>query len=205
MSTLKGTIETETIIGSAASKMQQSLKAYEQAQQQLAKLPELVEEYTLKITQAESKLNDLKVAYNERTRQFNVELDLHKRQSIEAVVDEYLQNEDKVAVKRTEYEKLVADLTAAVNNQESVVKAEVAKANAIADNRNKSQMEIREAQYSQKEAENKAQINSMTAQLAALRSENESWKRQLDDERKASVERAKASAIGSVNLTPSGK
>ena len=52
METYVGTDQTETVIGSAASKMQQSLKAYEQAQQQLQKLPEFLNEYTLKIAQA---------------------------------------------------------------------------------------------------------------------------------------------------------
>lgn len=200
-----GTQETEQVIGSAQAKLAQSLKAYEQAQQQLAKLPEMITDYTLKIAQAENKLNQLVVEHNERKRQFDVELEVHKKQSIEKVVTNYLAGEQKIAVKHTDYEQLRADYAAALKDRDQEISREVGKATGIAENKAKRDAEVREAQYNAKEAENKAQITSLTNQVNTLTKEIESWKTQLNEERKASVDRAKASSVGAINVSAPGK
>lgn len=205
MSNYVGNEQTEAVIGSAQQKFAQSLKQYEQAQQQLQKLPEFLNEYTLKIAQAQTQLNQLSVDYNEKKRQFNVELELHKKQSIERIVTDYLAGEAKVAIKHAEYEQLKDNLATALKEREQEINKEVGKATGIAEAKAKRDAEVREAQYNAKEAENKAQITSLTKQVDTLTKEIESWKTQLNEERKASVDRAKASSVGSINVSSPGK
>lgn len=50
------------------------------------------------------------------------------------------------------------------------------------------------------EATNIATINSLKVELEAARRESSRWESALTEERKAGIERAKASSIGNINI-----
>jgi molecular chaperone GrpE (heat shock protein) len=61
-------------------------------------------------------------------------------------------------------------------------------------------MKVKEFEFNAKEAENKATINSLQAQLQAAKAEAANYVQQLNLERTASIERAKASSVGHINI-----
>lgn len=196
----KGTAKTETMIGQSLSRLNQATKSLGAATQEWTKLTEFGENLSAQIAEREDRIKSLDTDFKERKRQFEVQLDLDKRENINAIVTTFLAAQSQTAIEIEELTALREELTTLKTNQEKLVNAEVGKAKGILVASHNADIAIREAQYQQKEAENKATINSLNNQVVTLTKELTDWKAQLNDERKASTERARANSVGAINI-----
>jgi hypothetical protein len=162
------------------------------------------EDLSLQIANKEAKIDELTIAYTEKERQAQLDLSLRMKEQTETVVLEYLNANQKTAIPttelnglRSELEKLKADFTKEVNSQ-------VGKAEAISKNHYEQALKLKDAEFSAKEATNTAENKSLQNRVAFLEDQVEMWKGQLEAERDASVQRAKASSVGAINVAPSG-
>ena len=68
------------------------------------------------------------------------------------------------------------------------------------ENQYQSAQKLAEAEAKAKEAQNVAQITNLEAQLKFANQQTEQWREALTAERNAGIERAKASAVGSISI-----
>jgi hypothetical protein len=202
----KGTPVTEKIIGAASNKMVSATKNLKDAAETALKLVETMDENTLKIVDQEEKLNNLQQDFTNKRTQQKIELELAVKADRKAVVDAYVQENSLVYVAKTDYEKLQVELQSLKTEFETKLKAEMGKAQGIADSKAESAKKLAEAEYTAKEAQNLAKIQNLEAQLLFATQQSKQWETQLNEERKASVERAKASSISTLNVgAPNGR
>lgn len=197
----RGTQQTEAIVGTAARKMALSLKSYEEAQEVIKKLPELIETYTLQVADLEDKINGLSDLYETTKKRNEIELELEAKQNIEMVVNKYLASNGKTVIIVEDLENLETKAALAGEKFQNELAKELGAQTAILKNNHQNELKLMEATYAQKEASNLAELKSLTSQLMAAKAEAARWEAALNEERKAGTERAKANAIGAVNLT----
>ncbi len=199
-STRKGNPKTEAIIGKAAHKLALAAAGITDAMKNAANLQTLVDEATIAVTHKELELAEVEVKLNNAKAQADVDLNLYIKSQAKAFVANYLNDNSEVAISREDYKKLVDERDALKTNMEAEIKAQVGKEKGMLESRLDSANKLLEAQFNAKEADNKAQIASLTAQLAASKNDAARWEAALTAERTAGIERAKASSIGSVNV-----
>jgi len=197
-----GTIKTESIIGTAAVRLEAATKSLADAYVQVEKLTKMVEDQTLKSTDLEVKISQLDTDYNNKKAQKELELDLSFRAKEEEYVDRYLAVNGMIKVSnasylqlRKEYENLKQDYKNEIASETGKIRTEMTKDFD-------SKMSIKESEFKMKEAENNARISELQGRLDAALQSVDMWRSQLEAERNASVERAKASAIGTVSIAP---
>lgn len=199
----KGTTKTEAIIGAASNKLVSATKNLSDAVAQALKLVETADEQALKIADNEEKLSNLQTDYANKKTQMEIDLGLEFKAGQAGFANRYLQDNGLVAVSRTENEKLKQDYQALQTEFDTKVNAEIGKAKGMAESQAKSNAALLDAQYQAKEAGNLAQIRNLESQLASVKEWNQTLQGQLNAERTASVDRAKASSVGSINVAPS--
>ena len=201
----KGTPKTEAIIGAASNKIVTATKSLNDAVAAALKLTQTLDENALKIADQEEKLQNLQTEYANKRTQQHIDLDLAYKADQKQFAEQYLAANTLVAVEKDEYVSLQQELEELKQNFNDKVRTEVGKAEGIANSRAKAAEELAQARYEAKEAGNLAEIKNLQAQLNFANQQISVWKTQLDEERKAGVERAKASAIGTVSVTGAGK
>jgi hypothetical protein len=201
----KGTAKTEAIIGAASNKIVTATKSLNDAVATALKLTETLDENALKIADQEEKLANLQTEYQNKRTQQHIDLDLAYKADQKQFADQYLGANGLVAVEKDEYVALQQEVEDLKQNFAEKVKAEIGKAEGIANSKAKAAEELAQAKYEAKEAGNLAEIKNLQAQLNFANQQIQVWKTQLDEERKAGVERAKAGAVGTISVTGTGK
>lgn len=201
----KGTVKTESIVGTGLSKMASATKQLVEATLQFEKLGELVQQNSLQIADQEQKIAELGVQFEETKRQKTIDLDLLMKEQGLAAASRIYAEQGKVAIDKDEYESL--KLKAFRNEEElkKTVDEAVAAATSAMKRSHEAELKLKDAEFKAAQADDKAQLKNAAEQVTLLTAQVKSWQEQLTDERKASTERAKASAIGSVNLAPAGR
>lgn len=197
----KGTPKTEAIIGAASNKLVTATKQLNDAVTTALKLVETADEQALKIADNEEKLHNLQTEYSNKRTQQNIELELAYKADQRAFVNKYLGENGLTACETSEYFELQESIKEWQQKFDEKVSAEVGKAKGMAENAAKSAQLLAEAQYQAKEAQNLAKIQNLEAQLKFANEQTTHWQNQLNEERKASVDRAKAGAVGNINVT----
>lgn len=191
---------TEAVLGQASASLKKGVIELKAATGVLETLETKAEELTLTIVSKEEKIKELDVVYAEKARQHDVEFGLKVKEDTLKTVKEVLALHKLMTIPEQELEDLRKGLSDCETEQDTRVKAEVAKASgAIAGNYDQ-RVKLLEAEYRAKEAGNLARIENLTSQVESYKHSIEEWKGQLDAERKASVERAKAGSIGTLNV-----
>jgi alpha-glucosidase (family GH31 glycosyl hydrolase) len=202
----KGNAKTEAIIGKAAHKLATAHTSLTEALKQASTLQQLVDDATIAVTHKELELAEIEVKLNNAKAQADVELDLYKKTKAQDFVNEFLEKEGMQSVDKVKYAKLYNDYNSLQAEFENKLAAEVGKTKGILTSQFTSDVKLKEAEFNTKEATNKATIESLTNQLSAARNDAARWQQQLEAERTAQTERAKASAVGAVNInTPNGR
>jgi len=196
----KGNKTTEAIIGSAALKLGSAVKSLTDAFKAAEGLEQLVEEGTLKVTNLESNIAELQNKLKQDKANASFELELAYKTDEKAFADKYLVDNGLKAVAESEWNNLNSQLKNVQETFDKRVSEETHKAIGAITKDHKNEMTIKEMEYRNKEAENLAAINQLKDKVAFLEDQVESWKAALDAERQAGVERAKASAIGTLNV-----
>lgn len=148
------------------------------------------------LTAKRAELEKLNIELDERERSRLVEIDIKAKERIVQHIDNFLAETNRISVTKDRYDYLFnlgADFDKKLNEK---LNAETSKIRAEFNNT----LNLKESDFKFREAENAATINSLTSQLASARNEAKVWQDQLTSEREASIERAKASSIGSVNI-----
>jgi len=201
----KGTPKTESIIGQSVVSLEGALKNLENAQKAFAEMPKMLTEMSAQIADKEAKIAYLDVEFQEKKRASEVAFKLEISEDKDTVVRQILDSSERMSIKKSDYQEMVQKIAQLQSSCDKEVQAAVAAATAGVKARAESDMKIAEANWKASEAQNTAKIESLNNQLTTLGAELASWKKALDSERDASVLRAQAASIGSVNISGSGK
>jgi hypothetical protein len=195
-----GSATTEIVLGSASKALAKAKEEILVAVGQIQNLDERGDELSLKISNKEEEIKGLEVQFAERKRQLNVQLELDVKADKMAVVNSVLNEEDKIAVNRFDFQGLQTEVTTLKKEMDTKVQAEVAKTKAIMERNFENEKKLQEANYSAKEADNKSKIGVLEQQKTFLEAQNKQLIDQLNAEREAGIKRAQAGAIGNINL-----
>lgn len=196
----KGNRTTEIIIGSAAAKLETAVKAMNTAVVEVGKLEEKAQAHTLKVTDLEDKIGSLEQDLKNKTAQNKIELQQAYDADQKAFADKYLQSQGMTAIGTDELEELKADLEEATDKMSENVNKAVGAATSALKKEHDAADALAKMTFEKKEAENTAKITQLEAQVKFLTEQVGYWKKALEDERAAGVERAKASSIGTLNV-----
>jgi len=203
--TKKASASTEMVLGQAAQQIAKAVSELNAATSTVNQLVTQAEELTLQVANKESQIADLEVQYTEKARQAEVEFDLNVKANAERVVTEWLRTNGKVSISSTELNSLQKELTDTKAGIEAEVKKQVASASASM--KVHYENEIRTIQLENKAiaAENAAKLNALVQNEKNLQEQVTKLYLQLDAERAAGIERAKAGSVGTINLTSPSK
>lgn len=196
----KKSVTADAVVGLAASNLKKSVFELKTGLASLETLTGKVEELDLQIVSKEQKIEELNTIYNEKLRQQSVDLGLKAKEDALKLVQETLALNKLVTISEDELKELKEDLIELQVSLDERVKKEVNSVTGSLHGSFANKEKLLEAEYKAKEAQNMATITAQGNTINQLNGQIESWKKQLDDERKASVDRAKASAVGSINV-----
>jgi len=201
----KGNKTTEIIIGSAASRMEAAVKALLQVAPEVEKLKTTLNSGTLEVVNLEDKIGALKQDLTNKVAQNKIELQQAYDADQKAFVDNYLQRNKLVAILETKMDELHDSLDEATTKMsENISKAVNAATSAMKKDHDNADA-LAKMTFEKKEAENTAKITQLESQVKFLTEQVGYWKKALEDERVAGVERAKAASIGTLNVGQSGR
>ena len=197
----KGSLATDAILGQGAASISKAVSELKNAASAIETLVTSSEALSLEVASKQEQIDSLEVQYTEKLRQADLDLDLKVKANEERVASDILSKTGKQAIKREDYQTLTSELAQVKSAQEATIKAAEGKAEGMAKSKYDSETRLLQAQFEAKSASEKAQILSLTEKVSFLEIQISKWENALASERQASVERAKASAIGSVNVT----
>lgn len=197
----KGTKITESIIGAASNKMVSATKALNDAVNNALKLTATMDEQALKIADNEEKLQNLQIEYANKRTQQRIDLDLAFKADQKEFVQKYLDANELVCVNEKEYNSVISQAREWQEKFDEKVHVEVGKARGAAQRDAENEKKLLEANYQAKEAQNLARIQNLESQLAFATKQAETWEKQLNAERQASIERSKSQSA-TVNVAP---
>lgn len=197
----KGTQKTETIIGTAATKLSAAVKGIQDAAQTATKLEEQLTTYNLQVTDLEGKISSLEQEYANKKQQHEIDLGLAYKAGQRQFAEKFLSEAGYIAVVVEEDKKVREELAALKANFEKEVSAKVAAATNSINSNVDNKIKLLEAEYKAREASNIAKIEQLTQQLEFANNMAAKWETQLNDERKASIERSKSQSA-TVNVAP---
>ena len=203
---VKKSVTTELVMGKAAVSLQKAVSDAMKVAETLTELSGASEDLALTISNQENRVEELNTIFAEKERQLQLDLDLKMRANAEEVVAKHLAAKGHRAVPNDEFIQRERTISEAATVLENTVRTEVGKAEGMAKSKFEGERRLMESEYKAKEAGNVAEIDNLKKENVFLTGQVQSWKNQLDEERKASIERAKAGSIGTLNVgDPAGR
>lgn len=196
----KGNKTTEIVIGAGAAKLESAIKTLLQVAPEIEKLSKITQEGTLEVVNLEDKIGGLKQDLTNKTAQNKIELQQAYDADQALFAEKYLQANNLTAIKGEELSELQDKLMDATDNLETNVAKAVNGATSAMKKEHENAVAIAKLEFEKKEAENNANLKQMGEQVKFLTEQVGYWKKALEDERTASVERAKAASIGTLNV-----
>jgi hypothetical protein len=201
----KASANTEVVLGQAAAQIAKAVNELKAATATVSTLSDQSEQLTMLVANKEEAISALEVEYAEKRRQADVELDLSFRANQERVVTQWLTSNGYTSIATSELTTLRSDLDTARTNTEATVKKEVATIVATLKTQYENEIKLIHSENKAVAAENSAKIGTLATQNKFLEEQVTKLYLQLDAERAAGIERAKAGSVGSINVTPSNK
>ena len=201
----KGTASTELVLGQAAKQITKAVNDLALATTTITKLSEEAENLALLIANKEDSISALEIQFKEKERQLNVDLDLSFKSQTERVVSEYLRSNDKVSISEDELNTIRKELHEVKNNCDAETKKQVASASSSIKSEYENMIKLLQSENKAIAAENAAKIGTLGTQNKFLEDQVTRLYAQLDSERAAGIERAKAGSIGSINVGDNGR
>lgn len=161
------------------------------------------EDLTQDIAEKEQALNQLDTKFQEESRRRQVELELDFKEREASKVDQILKAQGKQAVNAGEYTVLVDSFTALKTEFSKRLEEEAGKIRGMESAKTASAIKQAQLELQVKEAANTAAITSLTEKNSLLAEQVKDYKGQLDAEREARVQeaRARGTAMVTVNGT----
>lgn len=201
----KASVATEQILGQAAQQITKAVSELTSATATIGKLTEQSEQLTLLVANKEDAIKALAVEFAEKERQLKVDLDLSFRANTEKVVTDHLTSNGKVAISANELRDLRTELETAKSGAEALVKKEVAIVASTLKSSYENEIKLIHSENKAIAAENAAKLGSLTTQNEFLEEQVTKLYGQLDAERSAGTERAKAGSIGNITVGETGR
>jgi len=201
----KASANTEVVLGQAAAQITKAVNELKAATATVATLSEQSEQLTLLVANKEESIASLEVEYAEKRRQYDVELELSFKANQERVVNEWLRANGYTSIATSELTTLRSELDSTKANTEATVKKEVATVAATLKSQYENEIKLIHSENKAIAAENAAKIGTLATQNEFLQEQVTKLYAQLDAERSAGIERAKAGSVGSINVAPAGK
>ncbi len=201
----KKSATTELVLGQAAQNITKAVAELKTATESVNKLSTLGEELTLLVANKEEAIAALDVQYAEKSRQADVDLELSMKANTERVVTAYLNDNGKVAIAKAELNSLTKELADTKANAESETKKQVATVSATLKSQYENDIRFIQSENKAIAAENASKIATLADKNTFLESQVTKLYAQLDAERSAGIERAKAGSVGSINVGETGK
>lgn len=198
--TKKASVTTELVLGQAAQQITKAVTELNGVTGTIGKLAAQAEELTLQVANKEEAIAALEVAYAEKERQLNVDLDLSFKANTERVVSEFLRSTGKVSISGEELQNLRQELAETKANADAETKKQVAQATASIKSDYENAIKLLHSENKAVAAENAAKIGTLGTQNSFLQEQVTKLYAQLDAERQAGIERAKAGSVGSINI-----
>lgn len=198
--TKKTSVTTEVVLGQAAQQITKAVNELNQAVNTVNELSSQVEELSLLVSNKEAQIEELDVIYAEKARQAEVDLNLRLKFNAENVVLNWLRENGKTTISQTDLDKLNSELATVKNSVETEVKKAIAQTTSTIKTQYENEIKLIHSENKAMTAENSAKIGTLTTQNKFLESQVEKLYSQLEAERAAGTERAKAASIGSINL-----
>ncbi len=203
--TKKSSATTELVLGQAAQQINKAVAELASATSTLNELTKTSEDLTLQVANKEEQIASLDIQYAEKARQAEVDLELTMKSNVEKVVTTYLNENGKVAVTKTEWNGLTKELTDTKANAEAETKKQVAIVSSTLKSQYENDIRFLQSENKAVAAENASKIGTLGEKNKFLEDQVTKLYGQLDAERSASIERAKAGSIGSINVGESNR
>lgn len=196
----KGNKTTELIIGAAAAKVEAAVKSLMNVAPEVEKLQTTIHQSTLEVVNLEDKIGGLKQDYQNKVAQNKIEIEQQFTADQKSFVDTWMKNNGMTCLPANDLNKMRTDLTEATQNVDKTVASAVNAATSAMKKDHDNATAMAKLEFEKKEADNKAAITQLTEKVKFLEEQVGYWKEALEEERKAGVERAKASSIGTLNV-----
>jgi chromosome segregation ATPase len=203
--TKRATATTELVLGQAAQQITKAVSELSSATATINKLVAQSEELTLLVANKEASISELSTQYSEKERQLNVELDLSFKANTENVVNEYLKSTGKVSISNIELTTLRKDLEESRANVAKETEKAVSDATSAVKSNFENAIKLLQSENKAVAAQNEAKLGSLESQNKFLEDQVTKLYKQLDSEREAGTERAKAGSVGSINVGDSSR
>ena len=203
--TTKRTATTELVLGQAAQQIAKAVTELNAATKTVSELASQTEALTLQVANKEEAIAALEVEYAERKRQGDVDLDLSMKANTERVVSHYLATSGKIAISSNEYNTLQNELSDVKSNTAKTIANEVAAITTTQKAQYENDIRFLQSENKAIAAENASKIGVLEEKNTFLQDQVTKLYLQLDAERAAGIERAKAGSVGSINVAPAGK
>jgi hypothetical protein len=201
----KSSASTEIVLGQAAQQITKAVAELNNATSTINQLTNKAEELTLLVANKEDAIKALEVEFTEKERQLKVDLDLSFKANTDRVVNEYLTSVNQVSISGTELKTLRAELEDAKTNVEAQIKREISSVASTLKTQYENEIKLIHSENKAIAAENAAKIGTLATQNKFLEEQVTKLYLQLDAERAAGIERAKAGSVGSINVSGQGK
>lgn len=199
--TKKASASTEVILGQAAQQMIKATSEMNSAAATLGKLASQSDELTLLVANKEDQIVALETEYAEKARQAKVDLEVSMKANTESVVNDYLASAGKVAIAKAELTAITKELADTKAGAEAETKKQVAIVSSTLSTQYGNDKRFAEAENKAVAAENSAKLNALVQNEKNLQETITKLYLQLDAERAAGIERAKAGSVGSINVS----
>lgn len=196
----KKSATTELVLGQAAQNITKAVSELNSATEAVNKLSTLGEELTLLVANKEEAIAALEVQYAEKARQADVDLELSMKANTERVVISYLNENGKVAIAKAELTSLQKELSDTKANAEAETKKQVAQVAGSLKSQYENDIRFIQSENKAIAAENASKITTLAEKNKFLEEQTTKLFSQLDAERAAGTERAKAGSVGSINV-----
>lgn len=201
----KASQSTEIVLGQAAQQIAKGVSELKSASETIAQLVQASEDLSLQVANKEEAIAALDVQFAEKARQKEVELELNFKANSERVVTEFLTANGKTAISKTDLAAIQKDLTDTKANAEAETKKAVAAATASLKSQYDNDIKLLISENNAKSVENASKIGTLTEKNQFLEAQVAKLYNQLDAERAASIERAKAASVGQITVQGAGK
>jgi predicted RNase H-like nuclease (RuvC/YqgF family) len=198
--TKKASASTEIVLGQAAQQISKAVNELNAATETVNKLATQAEELTLQVANKEAQISELEVQYAEKARQAEVDFNLNVKANSQRVVNEILREGGMESISSDELKALRQELADTKAGAEAETKKQVAIVSSTLKAQFDNDLRFIQSENKAIAAENASKIGVLAEKNKFLEEQTTKLYLQLDAERNAGIERAKAGSIGNITV-----
>ena len=198
--TKKASASTAIVLGQAAQQISKAVNELNAATETVNKLATQAEELTLQVANKEAQISELDVQYAEKARQSEVDFNLSMKANQDRVVNDVLRSNGMESISSAELKALRQELADTKAGAEAETKKQVAIVSSTLKAQFDNDLRFIQSENKAIAAENASKIGVLAEKNKFLEEQVTKLYTQLDSERQAGIERAKAGSIGNITV-----